>query len=383
MPRKLGRIGPLDTFRFLTVTFALVSHALLEFGAENVVGEQTWLTIRSITRTATPCLLFLFGVMGEVVYARRYREMGRAIEPRLYHRAFQCYVAFIVLAALIVPTRPESLGYLISSLGFLKLEGYNIIFALYFFLLLLLAVILPIRERFGFGGLALVVLFLWLVDWALLSRLPNVHPALSTLGDVTVGLGGIWGPSTFHSVTLVIAGMVFGNLFYRRDSGGTVVWISAAIVVISVSLIAVEFVRVGAGGFFVGIVDFSYRAANHPAYFAYGILGSLITVGVAYALYAVLHQRIIDVVNAIGGKTFSFFFLGNVVLILVPPFAVSRLPEAVAVVVSFIVLSGFLTLAWARIGARVGIGRTMSKASYDFFERLGAVRWRRGTVRER
>src|SRR5690606_34175819 len=153
-----------------------------------------WLALRSITRSSTPGLLLLFGVMAEVVYARRFAERGTALFPRLTRRAGQCYLTFVVLAVLVALCETKPDGYVWRSFGFLTLEVYNVIFALYALLLFALMGLLPVRTRFGFGGLAIGLGVVWLVDFAVLSQLPAADARISVLADLTLGTGGTWGP---------------------------------------------------------------------------------------------------------------------------------------------------------------------------------------------
>ena len=358
-PLAATRIGGLDTYRFLTVTLALLSHALLEFSVSAVTDPSVWLVVRSVTRSATPGLLVLFGVMAEVVHYRRYRLHGRSMLPRLTRRMWQCYAAFVGLSVLVALTRPEPPLFVVRSLGFLTLEGYTVIFALYFLLLLALRGVLPLRHRYGFGGLAGLVAAVWAVGALVVARLPLAHDTFKALADVALGRGGAWGPSAFHSLTLLVAGMAFGNVLYTgersrgdRSCGDRSLAaraLAGAFVAASVLLVGREMALVGVHGFFEGITDLSkYRAHNAPVYYAYGILGAALTIPVAYALDALLPSRLLGPVHGLGGKTFSYFVLGNVLLILCPPYAATSAGGAVALVAGFLVLSAALTLGWSR-----------------------------------
>lgn len=353
MSAPSSRIGPLDTYRALTVTLALLSHGLLEFNVSAVTNPSLWLVVRSVTRSATPGLLLLFGVMAEVVHYRRYREHGPATVPRLYRRMRQCYLTFVALSALVAVTRPESVGFALRSLGFLTLEGYTVIFALYFLLLGALVFVLPLRHRFGFGGLAALVVAVWTISALVLAHLPLANDTFKALADITIGRGGAWGPSAFHSLTLLVAGMAFGNALYTPEPRRDARILAAAFLVIALVLVGREMTITGVRGFFEGITDLSkYRAHNSPVYYAYGILGAALTIPAAYALDAALRGRARNVVHALGSVTFSYFVVGNVLLILCPPYAVTTGAEAVLLVGGFLLLSAALTLGWRRTTVR-------------------------------
>lgn len=348
-----SRIGPLDTFRCLTVTFALLSHAILEFHVDAVTDPDVWLAVRSVTRSSTPGLLLLFGVMAEVVHFRRYQQIGPALRPRILRRVVQCYAAFVGLAVLVAVCRPESASYVLRSVGFLTLEGYNVIFALYFFLLLLLFVLLPIRARWGFGGLGLGLAAIWAADALVVGRLPLAAGPIRVIADITLGTGGTWGPSALHSLTLVIAGMALGNALYVRDRARGSRALVAVLATVASGLIAVEMSRFGVGGFFSRIVDMAtYRAHNAPVYYAYGLLGAGLTVPLAYLIDAFAPPPVRRRIHALGSKTFSYFVIGNVVLIGIPEYAAPSLGVAVAEVGLYLLVSAGATLIWSRVAPR-------------------------------
>lgn len=361
MSATSSRIGPLDTYRFLTVTLALLSHGLLEFNVSAVTDPSWWLVVRSVTRSATPGLLLLFGVMAEVVHYRRYRDLGPAMYPRLYRRMRQCYTTFVVLSALVAVTRPESVGFVLRSYGFLTLEGYTVIFALYFLLLGALVFVLPLRHRFGFGGLAVLVAAVWTISALVLARLPLANDTFKALADITIGRGGAWGPSAFHSLTLLVAGMAFGNVLYTSERRLDARVLAGVFLALAVALVGLEMTHTGVRGFFEGITDLSkYRAHNSPIYYAYGILGAALTIPVAYVVDSALRGRARAAAHALGGATFSYFVIGNVLLILCPPYAVRSGWEATLLVGGYLVASAALTLAWRRFTVRQRQTRTSS-----------------------
>jgi hypothetical protein len=357
-----SRIGPLDTYRCLTVTLALLSHALLEFRVDAVTNADLWLTLRSVTRSATPGLLLLFGVMAELVHFRRYTAHRDELRRRLARRLVQCYATFVALAALVVACRPEPLSYLWRSLGFLTLEGYNVIFALYFFLLLALFVLLPLRRRWGFRGLAAVVAGVWALDMHVVSHLPRTVETLKALGDMTLGTGGTWGPSAFHALTLVVAGMAFGHVLYAREKAQSAYLVAATLVLASLLLVGAEMVQEGIAGFFRNVVTLgAYRAQNHPAYYAYGVLAAAVTIPLAYLIDAHVPGAMRRRLHALGSMTFSYFVIGNALLILMPDHGVRSAGEATGLVGLYLVLSAALTLAWARLARVRSPGRVPSE----------------------
>ncbi len=249
--------------------------------------------------------------------------------------------------------RPEPFGYLLRSVGLLTLEGYNVIFALYLLLLGALLLLLPVRHRWGFGGLGAVLAAVWLLDALVVQRLPAPLDALRVLGDLTLGTTQTWGPSAFHSISLVIAGMAFGHVLYtpapRRDGRA----LAALVVAVSVALVGAEMARVGVGGFFRGIVSLgAYRAHNAPVYYAYGVLGACALLPLAMLADRLAPGPLRRTMHALGSRTFSYFALGNVLLILIPDYTVPSAGMAVALVALFLATAAGLTLGWAALAAR-------------------------------
>src|SRR5690606_16236015 len=113
--------------------------------------------------------------------------------------------------------------------------------------------LLPIRKRFGFAGLAIGLGVVWLVDFAVLSRLPAADAPISVWADLTLGTGGTWGPSAFHSISLVIAGMVFGHVLYHAQRVRAAVIVAVALLLLSGAIVALEMAAHGPIGFFRGI----------------------------------------------------------------------------------------------------------------------------------
>ena len=63
---KRERISLLDTFRFVAVTFALLAHVATQHGLDQYETDLGLLS-KALTRSATPSLLIVFGVMLEIV----------------------------------------------------------------------------------------------------------------------------------------------------------------------------------------------------------------------------------------------------------------------------------------------------------------------------
>ncbi len=83
---KLERVSFLDTFRFVAVTFALLAHVATQHGFD-LYDTDSGLVSKALTRSATPSLLIVFGVMLEIVYGRRFADKPDMVASRMLYRA--------------------------------------------------------------------------------------------------------------------------------------------------------------------------------------------------------------------------------------------------------------------------------------------------------
>lgn len=371
-PRRSKRIAYLDIFRWTTVTFALASHGFLKFDLESQLSEEAWTSLRFFTRSATPSLMFLFGIMAELVYYNRFTKSRRAVVPRLVHRAFQCYAALILLGAVGFVVGANSLNVLIGgALILAPLELANI-FAMYCFLMIALVPCLVVRKRFGFGGLAVLLSAIWMVHYSLIADLaPLPHP-LTYPASFFFGIGDVWGPSVLQSLTLVVWGMAAGNyLFSTRKSAGARVLVPPTLAG-TLIVLAIEISRVGPAAFIGSITEYSgYRATNSFVYFAYGLVMASGLVLVA-SLIERLGPRKLSSALANGGRsTFSYFLIGNILILLFSDqLGGSSLFSALISVTLIIGVSMLLTHTNQCYGHRILLAAAASKWSYARVEQL-------------
>ena len=127
-----SRLSALDMYRFVCVTIALTSHALLTIKVDIPI-DGGWMALALLSKTGAGPLLLLFGLMAEIVYYPRYvREGAVSVRRRLLGRAVACHAAFVGLSTLVAITRPDGVTYAIASIAFLPMTMYSIIFAVYF-----------------------------------------------------------------------------------------------------------------------------------------------------------------------------------------------------------------------------------------------------------
>ena len=72
----------------------------------------------------------------------------------------------------------------------------------------------------------------------------------------------------------------------------------------------------------------------------------------AYVVNALAPSGIREVMHQLGGRTFSYFVIGNAVLILIPAYAVQSRIHAVVAVVLYLTATIGATLLWRQISLR-------------------------------
>lgn len=249
-------------------------------------------------------------------------------------------------------TSKTSLSNIIYSPMLLSSVPFGNVFKLYVCLLLIMPALLLVRIGWRAPGLLAAIVAIWVVHYFVLEGLPKAPSPLSHMGGFLIGAGDTFGPSVFHSLAFMAAGMIAADaIFTKQTKAAKPAFL--IIVVVSTAIFILEGVNVGLRDLLYGIADITiYRQANSPVYFSYGIL-----VSCALLAAASLSMRVWDTssdpkkstVEIIGGATFPYFFIGNVVLLLVPSVLLSGVSLAVAVTV-YVILATALTKGWLRYG---------------------------------
>src|SRR5690606_25177568 len=132
------------------------------------------------------------------------------------------------------------------------------------------------------------------------------------------------GPSVFHSICLVVFGMLLGQIVTREANWKTYL-IVAGFVVSSASYLAF---RVSIDGIFYvaeRIADTSgWRSHNEIGYYAFGVVVSTAMLIVARVVSGLGPPRLKSKLSEIGSVTLVYYVAGNAVLIAVPDITVSE-----------------------------------------------------------
>jgi hypothetical protein len=183
--------------------------------------------------------------------------------------------------------------------------------------------LIELRARFGMRVVAYVCAVIW-ISYPFVKAIPEVPVRVAYLASMLVGVGAKTGPSVWQGMSLVALGMflgraaealLFGEKADRRQAllrlGVTIVFISTALAVIVL--------QNGLRPLLEGFADFSYRAANHPAYYLLGSLLAMGLIGGSIAAAGVVPPAIVSRVNVFGMSSLFAYAFGNVVLNLLPP----------------------------------------------------------------
>ncbi len=325
-----GRIALLDTFRFTTVTLALLQHASQSVGV-GWAGSEAGLVWTVVTRGGTPALLIVFGMMLELAYARKLAQGWTVVIPRMLYRAVLCGLAAILSLALAALAGRYNLGSILATYVFLLVIGIGVI---------------GLRRRAGFVGLLLLVALIWLLDRLYLDATsPWPHP-LAHLGGALLGWGNAFGPSALHGLTLVVLGMALAAAVFAEEASGQALAALTAMLLVSAAVLLVDVAAEGPRALAVGLADFSaYRSGNAPAYYAFGACVAMALMGAAVLLHATAPPRAGRLFGRLGSATLPYFVIGNTILLL-PSFEADGPATIAFFLAAHLAASWLCTLAW-------------------------------------
>lgn len=360
------RISCLDAFRYLAVTFAIISHIAIHHHIYDETASDGATIMKAVTRAATPALLVLFGMMIELVYYRKYKTSFKDVMASLIQRAIMCYLALVTLATAFFVTGTMTAKGLIGGIILLGQVHNNDIFKLYMFLLPLSLPLLFIRHRWGAIGIGAFVVTLWVGHQLLFSGLPALPFPLGHIGSLTMGIGSEFGPSILHSSVLLAFGMAIASaLFTERDSSKRRSWLVLSTVIIIGALMVILQQMTVYGPMDVVrkiAVIREWRNSHHLGYYAYGVLAASLLLLVAIAVDCLLPARVKVGISKAGGVTLMYFFLANLLLALIPEFATPSPAISAVLVLVYVTVSTAFALWWARNGRNMPLAKIYMNA---------------------
>ena len=255
----------------------------------------------------------------------------------MLYRAILCYVAFTASAFIAFVAGNKSLEAVVGAASLLTTVPYTLIFKLYFFLLIIGVGIVAARVRHGMASLLVPIGLIWLADLLYINESGPWPQPFRHLGGMLFGLGGAFGPSVLHSITLVVFGMTLGSVaFTRRSSRSAKVQVALLLVAAAVA-IGWEIRGNGLWQVLVSIAtEEMSRNSNDVVYYAYGVWAASALMGLAYALHSASPAWLRRLGGALGSAAFAYFFIGNAILLAMPRFQADGALEVVALITSYV-----------------------------------------------
>jgi hypothetical protein len=263
----VSRYVALDNARGVAIILAVIGHAFVHFNVYQAIPE-----LRLLTRAATPTFLVIFGAMLEVVYFRRLAAGDRAaVSARLVERALMCYALFVLTTAAALATGKLSVQVSLEAIAFYADGRFGNILRLYTVWLLLAPLLLLLYLRAGVWALVALAA----AGWAFKGVMEGMGlGGQSYPRSFFLGLGAEYGPSVLHSLTFVVVGVVVGRCYRRREIAPLI-----AVALIALAVMAAMLLQHGLDELVRNFRGFDARGANHPVYYAYGILAALSFIG--------------------------------------------------------------------------------------------------------
>lgn len=362
----VSRYVALDNARGVAIILAVIGHAFVHFNVYQAIPE-----LRLLTRAATPTFFVIFGAMLEVVYFRKLEAgQGAAVSARLVERALMCYALFVLTTLAAFATGKLTAETSLRAVAFVADGRFGNILRLYTVWLLLAPLLLLVYLRAGIWALVALAA----AGWAFKGVMEGTGSGGESYArSFFLGLGAEYGPSVLHSLTLIVVGIVVGRCYRRREILPLV-----PVALLAVAVMAAMFLYFGFDGMVRNFRAFDARGANHPVYYAYGILAALSFI----AMFELLarHTQYFsrpNFLNAVGGSSLFYYTSVNVVVNLLP---VIRFHPALGFVIAtvFLAVMAKISVDFTRgKAARYGLaGRLLQSAldaGYGVIRRAGAA----------
>lgn len=368
-----ARLIYVDSARGLACMLAILSHLGVEqFRFVDYPGLEL---ISVLTRTATPIFMVLFGTMIAVVYMTRLQagpDAQASVVSRLLARAMTCYLAYGAITSAAVVGDKIDLENAAEAMVFLGGGRFGEVLKIYSILFLAILALLPLIRRFGLAALVGAAAAAWGLRYAL--------GALVAPGDYQLqfffGYASGFGPAVMLCLTFVaFGGAVGGAIAGQRGFAAAALAGVAALLVLAAGAVAMGPVKLA-----YGLGTYQFRGANHPLYFAYGIVAA----GAVMLMFAAagrrgLAPRTTGLLARIGTRSLFFYTFGNVAMNLLPTYEGHPL-AALALSLGFLALLTMMTLDLARDDSR--LDRLLGGVLSGFRQRYDAAmrelfRWSR------
>lgn len=301
--KEKKRIVFVDVARSFAIVLALVDHSLNDFGIWHDYPFHTFAMIKTVTSSATPTFLFLFGMMLELVYLKSLKNKGLGyVAPKLLKRSIQCYFGYLltILAGMIggILTFKRA----IAAALFMSNTHYGNILKLYAVMLIIAIPLLITRKKYGIRVVWIVVMALSFSSYFVFRNLPIEKSHLTALLSTLFGIGASGGPSIFNSLTLVTTGMLCAG-FISYEMKHRFIVNSGLVWIVSFVLVAFLVQSMGAQTVVENYYSNTFRNINHPFYYLAGLNLSI--------LIAIVFATLFPVGTTISPRLFKFLIFGR------------------------------------------------------------------------
>ncbi|MFO8100165.1 MAG: OpgC domain-containing protein [Salinibacter sp.] len=302
----------IDVLRSLAIALALLAHALNDFDVPGRLSEAEYVALRGLTRAAAPTFIFLFGMMLELVYARRARSNGLAtVVPHLLWRSLQCYAGYLATVCAGVLFGLFGWTHALQAAVFIFGAHHGNILKYYTVALVVAVPLLAARQRLGLKRTLALCVGIWLLS-----------PLLNGIAALPVGrFGGLLSLLTQmlpYSLTFIGAGMWVGNSLRRGASLSRSVHTHAGLVLIACASVGGVLIwMMGPQTVLFSYLDYyAFRNSYHVGYYAIGLLQATGLCLLFFHLFPLHHSvlRPTSPLLAFGRSSLLSFTLGNIVL---------------------------------------------------------------------
>lgn len=294
---KFNLYYSIDTLPYIQ---RVISHFLIKFG--------------------TPTFIILFGIMIELVYVRKTKELGyKWLFKKVINRFILIYIAYAISTLTSYMYQPIEWDYFIRQLLYLEPVTNVSILIFYSFAILLIPVIVYIRNKIGLLPIFIFSLFVFSIQRYIPDSI--IPDNFKFLASNTLGIGGLQGPSTFNSLLPISLGLLYAK-YVITDKLIKPKIIIPTIIVLILSLILVT----PNTGIYTVLEDFmnlSFRGRNDIEYYIIGSGFALATILISYICVKYINtkeylKKITDPIVTLGLNSLVTYTTGTVVLNFIP-----------------------------------------------------------------
>jgi hypothetical protein len=307
MKSSSKRIYFVDFARSFAIMLALTDHGLIDFHLRDAYGPQTLTIVKTLTTSATPTFILLFGMMLEIIYLGKLRKSGiRATAAGLVNRSFQCYIGyFLTVIAGVIGGLQEPKSAFAAAIFFGNCHLGNIL-KLYTILLIAAIPLVWFRNKYGIWWTVVLGFSPWILH-PFFQMIPDLQNNVEIFTSFVFGFGNQGGPSILLGLPMVVLGMLAASFISFEDKNRfrvrTLGVLAVLYVAVAIVFFTVPLKEIHDGYIHNGQRDNIYRDHNHPIYYLFST-----TLGLTVAF---LSSLLIPIGSHISKATHTFLAFGR------------------------------------------------------------------------